>query len=137
MIAGELVPAGTDVGCAMYGIFHDERIFRQAEDFVPERWLASDSLWTDHLADANHAFHPFSIGSRKCVGQNMAYAELTVALAKLVWHFDFRCPSEPLKAVGSVRMTGRSGKLSEEYRMKEFVTPLPEGPYLQFRPRLD
>ena len=31
----------------------------------------------------------FSFGPRNCLGKNLAYAEMRVILAKLVWHFDF------------------------------------------------
>lgn len=137
VIAGEPVPKGTDVGAAMYGIFHDERYFPRAQEYVPDRWLASDPQWKDQLNIAQRAFHPFSLGARKCIGQTMAYSELTLALAKLVWYFDFRCPSEPLKSVGSMPITQKDGTALEEYKITEFVTPLPDGPYLEFRYRGD
>lgn len=136
-IDGHLVPAGTDMGCAMYGLFRSEDTFPRASEYIPERWLLSDAEWNIHLPDAQYAFHPFSIGSRKCVGQSMAYAELTLALAKLIWRFDFRAPSGPLNRIGCAPPTQENRKQIEQYRIVEYVTPLPDGPYLEFHCRED
>ena len=32
--------------------------------------------------------NPFSFGPRNCLGKNLAYAEMRVILAKVLWHFD-------------------------------------------------
>lgn len=31
---------------------------------------------------------PFSAGPRDCIGKNLAYAEMRVVVALLLWHFD-------------------------------------------------
>ena len=36
-----------------------------------------------------HTVQPFSLGPRSCLGQNLAWAEMRLILAKLVWAFDF------------------------------------------------
>jgi cytochrome P450 len=38
--------------------------------------------------DNHAAMNSFSFGPRNCLGKNLAYAEMRVILAKLVWHFD-------------------------------------------------
>lgn len=35
------------------------------------------------------AFQPFSYGPRDCLGKSLAWAEMRLTLAKLVWHFDW------------------------------------------------
>ncbi|KAL8806673.1 MAG: hypothetical protein Q9182_001201 [Xanthomendoza sp. 2 TL-2023] len=35
------------------------------------------------------AFHPFSLGPRNCLGRNLAYLELRLILARLLWEFEF------------------------------------------------
>ena len=36
------------------------------------------------------AFAPFSLGSRGCVGKNLAYLEMCVILARTLWCYDIR-----------------------------------------------
>lgn len=38
----------------------------------------------------NKAFAPFSLGPRSCVGKPLAYLEMSLALASIVWCMDFR-----------------------------------------------
>lgn len=35
-------------------------------------------------------FKPFSFGSRDCIGKNLAYSEMRVIIARLLWRYDFR-----------------------------------------------
>lgn len=50
-------------------------------------------------ADRREASQPFSVGPRNCIGRQLAYAEIRLILAKLLWNFD-------LELDGS-RMQGR------------------------------
>ncbi|KAI4730065.1 putative P450 monooxygenase, partial [Aureobasidium sp. EXF-10728] len=54
--------------------------------FVPERWLASppEKYANDNLA----IVQPFSFGPRNCLGKNLAYAELRLVFAKMLFNFD-------------------------------------------------
>jgi cytochrome P450 len=68
--------------------------FYRANEFLPERWLAearvdpTSPFYHDDLA----AVQAFSIGTWSCIGKQLAYAELRVILAKLVWNFDMSSP---------------------------------------------
>ncbi|KAM3415618.1 Versicolorin B desaturase [Cercospora zeina] len=64
----------------------------RADDFVPERWL--DEAPEELSNDAQQAFQPFSMGSRNCIGRNLAYAEMRLILAKLLFHFDLELDAE-------------------------------------------
>lgn len=33
------------------------------------------------------AYQPWSVGVRNCIGKNLAYAELRLMLAKVLWHY--------------------------------------------------
>ena len=45
--------------------------------------------------DDNYAaFQPWSVGVRNCIGRNLAYAELRIMLAKVLWHFDLTLDTE-------------------------------------------
>lgn len=57
---------------------------------MPERWLADvGSTNKEFSTDRREALQPFSIGPRNCIGRQLAYAEMRLILAKLLWHFDF------------------------------------------------
>lgn len=82
-VSGHLVPAGTTVSVHMWSITHSPANFREPFRFMPERWL--DHSHTDVL----EASQPFLVGTRACMGRNMAWIELRILIAKLIWLFDF------------------------------------------------
>ena len=57
--------------------------FHQPDTFLPERFLPADSN-NDNL----EAFQPFSIGRHGCIGQRLAWAEMRLVLARLLYAFD-------------------------------------------------
>jgi len=71
---------------------HDERYFHDAQNFHPERWLPdSHEYWEDvYRKDFKEASKPFSLGPRACLGINLAYMEMRIILARLVWEFEWR-----------------------------------------------
>ncbi|KAJ9197384.1 hypothetical protein DTO164E3_5817 [Paecilomyces variotii] len=71
-IAGYDIPPGTSIAMSSVLIHRDANIFPEPEKFRPERWLENPRL--DRYLVA------FSKGSRQCVGINLAYAELYMAL---------------------------------------------------------
>ncbi|OHW99278.1 cytochrome p450 [Colletotrichum incanum] len=87
-IEGCWVPYGTAVGVHPYSTHRIEDNFRNADNFVPHRWLDQN----DHSVYANDdktAMKPFSYGTRDCVGKNLAYAEMRIIMTKLLWRVDF------------------------------------------------
>lgn len=44
--------------------------------------------------DTLEASTPFSIGPRACIGRNLAYMEMRLVLAKMVWRFDLELMNE-------------------------------------------
>ncbi|CAO1606115.1 hypothetical protein XANCAGTX0491_009615 [Xanthoria calcicola] len=79
------IPAKTPVSMTLRDVLLDPLIFPGPMDFIPERWLAENP----DLHNISHHFVPFSRGTRMCLGQNFAMAELYVFIAYLVRHFDF------------------------------------------------
>jgi cytochrome P450 len=65
--------------------------FYRPDDFLPERWLDSakdkDSPFKDDQLSGAQAF---SVGSWSCIGKGLAYGELRMVLARLVWNFELR-----------------------------------------------
>lgn len=78
------VPAGTRVSVHHYATYHSPFNFRDPESFLPERWLG-DSLYR---GDNRECFHPFAIGPRDCLGQNMAMYEMQLVMARMLYKFN-------------------------------------------------
>ncbi|WEW56697.1 hypothetical protein PRK78_002145 [Emydomyces testavorans] len=90
-VDSEYIPAGVDVGTCIYSIHHNPAYYPQPFSFHPERWISDEAHKVDgDVALARSAFNPFSIGPRSCIGKGLAYVELQLALAHILWAFDFR-----------------------------------------------
>ncbi|KAK8022078.1 cytochrome P450 [Apiospora rasikravindrae] len=89
-IAGHSVPPGTRVAVWHYAISHDPQLWTDPMGFHPERFLGDPRFAGDVL----DAMQPFSLGPRNCIGKNLAYAEMRLILAKIVYNFDMRIAEE-------------------------------------------
>ncbi|KFX99303.1 hypothetical protein V490_01849 [Pseudogymnoascus sp. VKM F-3557] len=69
------IPPGTPVGMTSVLMHHDESVFPDSRTFLPERWIGNPQL-SKYLIS-------FSKGTRQCIGINLAYAELYIALARI------------------------------------------------------
>ncbi|KAF4170046.1 hypothetical protein CNMCM6936_005191 [Aspergillus lentulus] len=89
-ISGYRVPANTKVSVHPLSAYSSPRNFHQADRFLPERWLpeAIEDHASPFFSDNRAVFQPFSIGPRKCLGRNLAYIEMRVILARVLWSFD-------------------------------------------------
>ena len=84
-ILGKYIPAETRVSVHHWSTYRSESNFKDADKFVPERWLKTDPKYA---GDALDAHQPFSIGPRNCLGQNMALHEMRLILTVLLFKFD-------------------------------------------------
>ncbi|KAF2241119.1 averantin oxidoreductase [Trematosphaeria pertusa] len=82
-IDGYWVPGGVTVSVGAWASSHNPLHFRDPDAFIPERWLdpAYDS-------DVKKATQAFSLGPRNCIGKNLAYMEMRIVLARMLWNFD-------------------------------------------------
>ncbi|KAL2022266.1 hypothetical protein VTK56DRAFT_5876 [Thermocarpiscus australiensis] len=88
-ICGYQVPGGTGLDIWPYAMNHCSRNFTEPEKFIPERWLAEDEYQGHRFDKRRHAaLQPFSVGPRNCIGKNLAYVEMRLILARLVWNYD-------------------------------------------------
>ncbi|KAF2968987.1 hypothetical protein GQX73_g4601 [Xylaria multiplex] len=83
-IMGKWLPAGTRVSVHPTAAYRSPANFRNPDEFIPERWLG-DPNYKD---DVREAHQPFSVGPRNCLGLNMAWHEMRLLLAKLIFNFD-------------------------------------------------
>jgi len=90
LICGQFVPGGTTVGVNHWAASQCSRNFSAATEFIPERWL-DESLYQD---EDKRASQPFSIGPQNCLGKNLAYAEMRLMMAHLLWNFDMEIDGE-------------------------------------------
>jgi cytochrome P450 len=84
-IGGVYIPEGTKITMCQYAVNHLGSNFKRPEEFLPERFTGDETFKDDHFS----AFQPFSAGPRNCIGKNLAYAEMRLILAKVLWNFEF------------------------------------------------
>ncbi|KAJ8124646.1 hypothetical protein O1611_g8994 [Lasiodiplodia mahajangana] len=87
MVAGKLVPPHTSITMNLWAAGRDPVNFHRPLEFIPERWM--EDACPEFRKDDKAAFKPFSTGPRDCIGKNLAWAEMRLILAQLVWTFDF------------------------------------------------
>ncbi|OTB12190.1 hypothetical protein K445DRAFT_321192 [Daldinia sp. EC12] len=129
IVDGHVIPKGTVVGVNTYSLHHNEEYFPGPFRYDPERWLITTDFEEGIAAKKviNEAFAPFSTGPRGCAGKPMAYLELSLALSKIFWYYDFETAPGELGQVG----VGEQG----EFRLYDIFTSTHDGPYLVFKPR--
>lgn len=115
--AGYPIGKGADLFISVWNLHRSPHLWRDPNAFRPERfsekfenpafngaWAGYDpaaqgsSLYPNEIA-ADFAFLPFGGGMRKCVGDQFALMEATVALAMLLRRFRFKLEGGP-EAVG-------------------------------------
>ncbi|KIV78195.1 hypothetical protein PV11_09935 [Exophiala sideris] len=140
VIDGHFVPEGAVVGVTHYAIHHNPEYYSRPFEFLPERWLAGPEssavtgfdVTPESVEVAKSAFHAFLSGPRSCVGKNMAYMELSIAIARVIWLFDIRLKQ------GDHSGEGRPGwepgrERVGEYQLKDWLIADREGPVLEFK----
>nr|XP_002122620.1 cytochrome P450 2U1-like [Ciona intestinalis] len=96
MMMGYKIPKDTIVLTNIWGIHHDEKLWKNPYDFNPERHLDSNG---NFVKSSN--IMQFNIGLRSCLGQQLAKMELFLLTTSLCRHFSF-------SVVGEVDMEGES-----------------------------
>ncbi|KAK4159985.1 hypothetical protein QBC43DRAFT_246406 [Cladorrhinum sp. PSN259] len=99
MVCGVWLPGGTPVSIQAYSMNREPRYWARADEYLPERWLndACSNPKSPFFGDQRHGLQPFSVGPRSCIGQNLAWVEMRLILAKLLWSFDFEAPADKSK----------------------------------------
>lgn len=137
-VRGVFVPEGCVAATHAYAIHHNEKYFPDAYSYRPERWLLEEKSEVSVTPDAKSAFLPFSHGPRNCAAVNMAYLNLSLSVARLLWLADFRIPSYP----GLARIGGGDPNSKDpmrrregEYQLYDIFASDKKGPMLEFRRR--
>lgn len=80
------IPKGAIFNIATAGIHYNPRYWKNPHEFKPERFLGD---WP------KHAFVPFSMGARSCIGRRFAEIEMLVALSQIVRNYRLEIKVDP------------------------------------------
>ncbi|KAK5050762.1 hypothetical protein LTR84_003321 [Exophiala bonariae] len=145
VIDGNTYPAGTVVGTGAYSIHHNANLFEKPFSYIPERWIVGSSdedpsvpikVTKSSVQVAKDSFWAFSSGPRVCVGKGMAYMELSITLARLIWLFDIRFAPGHERSGGGGPGKGDGRERENEYQLTDAFVSDRSGPVLQFKRRL-
>lgn len=135
-INGQTIPHGYDVGVPIYAIQHNPAYYPDPFRYTPERWIVGESVTQDSVELARSAFSAFSIGPVGCVGKNLAYLELMVTMARVVWTLDIKDVTDAtLNIPGEKYLSKYEDHAKNEYRLRDRFTSWKDGPMLSFRVR--
>ncbi|KAJ8132033.1 hypothetical protein O1611_g1591 [Lasiodiplodia mahajangana] len=84
-IDGYYIPGGKTVAVAPWVATHSPLNFYEPGAFRPERWLGENETFSK---DCLNASLPFGTGPRVCLGKNLAWLEMLLITAHLLWNFD-------------------------------------------------
>jgi cytochrome P450 len=83
------LPKGLYAGISPRAMNRSKEIFGEdADDFVPERWLPSASNNDEAIKEKSRLLTTFGMGTRVCIGQNIALVEIYKFTAQFVRHFE-------------------------------------------------
>ncbi|KAG9438953.1 hypothetical protein H6P81_019118 [Aristolochia fimbriata] len=109
---GYAIPAGTDIFISVYNLHRSPYFWDEPNEFKPERFLvpkesqdikgwagfdparSPGAMYPNEII-SDFAFLPFGGGPRKCVGDQFALLESTVALTMLLQKFDVELRGSP------------------------------------------
>ncbi|KAF2839020.1 cytochrome P450 [Patellaria atrata CBS 101060] len=114
VISGEHIPTNTYVGIPHFAAYHDATHFASPFRFTPERWLGDAAF----EKDLHPVFQPFSMGGRNCIGQALAWVEMRLVIARLIYNFDMK------KAEGPDWIEQRTYMLWEKQPFSVHLTPV-------------
>ena len=93
---GHRIRVGAHVWASPTIVHRDERWWRHADAFLPERWLGGPR-------PEPYTFMPFGGGNRKCLGEQLSWRTLTALLVAVLGRFDiaYAGASPAIPAAGS------------------------------------
>jgi len=87
VLQGYKIPAGTMLEVSSIPYCLDDKVFENAAEYIPDRWVKPESRGSANLQ--NHPFMvlPFGVGPRMCIGGRVAESELMAMAAALVQRY--------------------------------------------------
>ncbi|KAL6659450.1 hypothetical protein ACP70R_003490 [Stipagrostis hirtigluma subsp. patula] len=96
-IEGYTIPSGTRTIVNAWALAMDPSYWDSPEEFMPERFMEAGSAAAMDYMGNDFLYLPFGSGRRKCPGINFAILAVEVMLANLMYHFNWKLPSELLE----------------------------------------
>ncbi|KAJ3702778.1 hypothetical protein LUZ61_006483 [Rhynchospora tenuis] len=87
-LLGYSIPAGARVVINAWALGRDPNCWNNADEFIPERFEGSSVDFKGN----DFEFVPFGAGRRSCPGLEFGMAVIEVAMARLLFHFDWKLP---------------------------------------------
>lgn len=85
-LGGVMIPKGTEILIPIVAVHHDPELWgHDVNEFNPIRFARG----VGHAAKHPMAYVPFGLGSRRCVGQNLAILEAKMAIAMILQRLSF------------------------------------------------
>ena len=135
-IDGQIIPKGYDVGVGIYAIQHNPLYYPDPFNYKPERWIVGGSTSKESVDLARSAFSAFSIGPVGCVGKNLAYLELMLTMARVMWTLDIKnMAKDDMEAPKEKYLRNYKDHCESEYWLRDRFTSWKDGPMLSFRVR--
>ncbi|XP_028799772.1 cytochrome P450 71D10-like [Neltuma alba] len=89
-INGYKIPSNSRIIVNAWALGRDPKYWNEVEKFQPQRFL--DPSTDYNFKGTNHQYIPFGSGRRICPGSSFGYAVIDLAIAKLLYHFDWKLP---------------------------------------------
>ncbi|KAL0484362.1 CYP4F2, partial [Acrasis kona] len=77
-LGNHLIPKGTQVSIDFVGLHRNEKIWKNADVFDPDRW--QEERLRKEVPNYRNCFLPFSSGQRNCIGKIFTYTEAPLIL---------------------------------------------------------
>tara|TARA_R110002060_G_scaffold65132_3_gene74142 strand:+ start:1 stop:1347 length:1347 start_codon:yes stop_codon:yes gene_type:complete len=134
LIDGYLIPQGINVGSPLYVIHHDPDMFPEPWVFRPERWISSSStgVTPEDVSAAKAAYAPFLIGPMNCIGKNISYITLKLALAHLLLKHEVKLSGKTTGG-GNEYDVDELRRKEGEHQMTDWILGFRDGPIVQTR----
>ncbi|KAF2108558.1 cytochrome P450 [Lophiotrema nucula] len=138
-VDGHYIPEGLQCSTGMYCLSYNKDYFLEPTKFRPERWIVDEKgvsgTSAEAVARAESAFCTFSTGSRGCVGKNLAWLEMKVVLAKLIYRFEIK--ADPANNLGGGDSNGRPGRRNvDQYQTYDLFVSGRNGPMVEIKKRV-
>lgn len=85
-----VIPTGSNIIVPIYSMSRDEKLFKNADEFCPDRFNVERSAETQNP----FTYVPFSAGPRNCIGQKFAMYELKSIVSKILRNFEIVATDE-------------------------------------------